>query len=809
MGREASSRARSCAVWAALPPEPPDRSAAGSVVVASWQRRYVPYPGGLPSRGFASHQFARGEGDVERFCSAGRGGGGRRGRAADVFVAAGSSGGLQWAQRAMWEALRSPAASDGSTSDVRVCLGPGTHRVGAGGVAFDVADTPNSAGRRVVWRGSGDETDPTIISGGVQVTGWQATTLAGGPAYAATLPEAARKLPAVRQLWVAGRRATRSTILTPGCSPTPRAGCTVNASSQCAFSFGANRSAYPGQAKEICPADLPICIGYASGHWGQCGGVAPNASFSLTPWIAGNKTHPTAVGFLAGEPLPESWAGAGPNTRAIELAWPVIVHDWIEPRCTVTSVVGSNITLSTLCALHLLATNPGPALPAPVRIEASPPDKTPLAPGEFWHDVEKGMLYYQLADGQTETQLNADAWVATEEAILTYTGASGHRWENVHFKHSTWLQVNSADGYVDNQATTYHCSGVPCGNCSGAPGGATCPMTNFGSAPGAVSITDGTDVTFHGCTFANIGSGYALSVMGQSKAVTVTSCSFTDLSGGFVTLKSGQDFSVTDNVATHMAIEYSGAPAYFSQFVLHTDISHNTIMDAGYTGISQGWGWGASHAANYGNVTISFNRIARVMTKMRDGGGIYLNGFTNPALGANVISNNWVDSDESEFSTYYFDNGASGWHLTQNVATNSPTSFAFFLTGANDPNATCVDGDAHDIKVDHLWYQNTDGPLNRCLRCGCASDDSTIFAVPAAGWLNSSSQCAFDYGTNRSAYPSQANEICPADTPTCIGYAPNKAWGQCGGGLPAAALAITKASGARAARGLMPCVTPR
>ena len=32
-------RVRSCAMWAALLPEPPDRSAASSVVVASWQRR--------------------------------------------------------------------------------------------------------------------------------------------------------------------------------------------------------------------------------------------------------------------------------------------------------------------------------------------------------------------------------------------------------------------------------------------------------------------------------------------------------------------------------------------------------------------------------------------------------------------------------------------------------------------------------------------------------------------------------------------------------------------------------------------------
>ena len=33
-------RVRSCAMWAALLPEPPDRSAAGSAAVASWQRRY-------------------------------------------------------------------------------------------------------------------------------------------------------------------------------------------------------------------------------------------------------------------------------------------------------------------------------------------------------------------------------------------------------------------------------------------------------------------------------------------------------------------------------------------------------------------------------------------------------------------------------------------------------------------------------------------------------------------------------------------------------------------------------------------------
>jgi hypothetical protein len=37
------------------------------------------------------------------------------------------------------------------------------------------------------------------------------------------------------------------------------------------------------------------------------------------------------------------------------------------------------------------------------------------------------------------------------------------------------------------------------------------------------------------------------------------------------------------------------------------------VSDAGYSGFSQGWGWGGTHAAGYGNVTLSYNRIFNVM----------------------------------------------------------------------------------------------------------------------------------------------------------------------------------------------------
>ena len=57
-----------------------------------------------------------------------------------------------------------------------------------------------------------------------------------------------------------------------------------------------------------------------------------------------------------------------------------------------------------------------------------------------------------------------------------------------------------------------------------------------------------------------------------------------------------------------------------------------------YNGNAEKGGWGGSHMKGYGNITLSFNKVFNVMTKIRDGGGFYLNGYTNPQLGQNVIS---------------------------------------------------------------------------------------------------------------------------------------------------------------------------
>ena len=88
-----------------------------------------------------------------------------------------------------------------------------------------------------------------------------------------------------------------------------------------------------------------------------------------------------------------------------------------------------------------------------------------------------------------------------------------------------------------------------------------------------------------------------------------------------------------------------------------------------------------------------------------------MNGYTNDKY-VNTMSNNWVDQDEHVFAVYYLDNGASHWHVTQNVATNSTVAWAYFMTGGTGIPSNA----AHNNTVDHLWYQGDAAPHDNCVR---------------------------------------------------------------------------------------------
>jgi hypothetical protein len=269
--------------------------------------------------------------------------------------------------------------------------------------------------------------------------------------------------------------------------------------------------------------------------------------------------------------------------------------------------------------------------------------------------------------------------VADAEVLLSYTNCSGHSWSSVSFAYGAWGQVNGdGDGYVEIQTAVYACTPGRPGCTLGAEelsgarnsrGAAMAALTSAGSGaaepPAAVRLSACSNMTFDNCSFVHMGSAYALSIS-ASDDVAVSRCSFSDLSGGFLKLGSvgGPPWSkrlvVTDNTATDVALEYRGAAALFGGYLSATNISYNTVENAAYSGFSVGWGWGSPYNSGVGGNTLAYNRFERVMTELRDGGGIYVLGQEDPTL-PSTMEGNFIDGDGAVYAAYYLDGGSSYW----------------------------------------------------------------------------------------------------------------------------------------------------
>jgi hypothetical protein len=422
------------------------------------------------------------------------------------------------------------------------------------------------------------------------------------------------------------------------------------------------------------------------------------------------------VGFETEKDVPEEWAVAVASGSAIEMVWPVVIANWMEPRCCIANISRRNITLTRPCGTLLLKRNTLRAtLPPPVIFEAVPTLRPP--PGCFYHDASTRLVYYTLLPSDSVADLNALSFTSSMQSLLLITNVSHHTWSNVTFTASTWFQPNAPSGYVDLQSCVYFTEDQP-----GA----------VAEPPAAVSVGSSSDITFTSCTFKALGSPYALSAGSGSSRVSVTNCVFSDLSGGAVMFGNilGSHEEATDSlllmrdcVVAGAGLQYSACAAVFAGYVFSSTIESNTISDTAYSAISMGWGWGLSSWTGYGNNTISKNRFLRVMTTLRDGGAVYVNGHTNPNY-RNSIDSNWCDADAAVYAVFYLDNGSSQWDVKRNVATGSPVPGCFFMTGGGAPS-----GAAANSSVSYIWCRDTSPGINNCYPQGCVVDNSTVFYI--------------------------------------------------------------------------------
>ena len=614
-------------------------------------------------------------------------------------------------------------------ADVVVELSPGVHHVGDGPLVLGPMDGGDNR-RWVTWR-SADPAHPAVVGAPIKVTGWTAhpTNL---KALSAPLPANATKGTALRQFWVNGLRAERPVVYGHGRQPGDNRWVALQQKKSKKYIDASAISPAPPAAcahftllpRTDTPINrnltTPLSLLHVLRRNGHCLNLTNVTRTPLYPnGAAFDFSHENATD-------PASWENPG-DVEFVYTSCDAI-NCWIEPRCTVGSVSGSEVTLkqdgneSCYHRLYYYAqcfTNGrGPGRTGyrgmnPTSIENVASNWS--YPGQFYYDRAGGSIGYIPRPGETAAMLEATATTATTQELLVINHTQNVRWVGVRFEYATWLGASGNKGVVDTQ------SGYLCQD---------------GEPPVNVRVAKSQGVTFAGCTFNHLGAMYAVGADQGSQDVIVSNSTFLDISGGGIKLGSSgergapsppvaldpalQDrgYLVSDNLFSGIPTEFSGANPIFAGYVADTTVAHNTIHDSRYSGICAGWGWGMSSYTR--NIHIMNNSFTKVMQRLADGGGVYTN---TPCLDCHV-SGNYFASDPAVYGCLYHDGGSGLWNDHDNVfkCVTNHRSLCYSMT------TTCIVRLHPSPVVDHALYPRPPPAARRLARAGSHITSHIAFA---------------------------------------------------------------------------------
>lgn len=273
--------------------------------------------------------------------------------------------------------------------------------------------------------------------------------------------------------------------------------------------------------------------------------------------------------------------------------------------------------------------------------------------GEWYYSAEEEIVYYIPYDN--ETLDNTIVRIPYTEELLTVEGSvtnyiEGIFVEGLNFK---WTDNRHIDGKLGNQANKDD------GSNKRFEGTA-----HDGRPISAVSLSYAKNVFMGGNIFACMGGGAIDFVEGVQDA-TVEKNMFQAIGGNgvfagainyFVDQISTDEATFIKNVTVEnnyfndIAWQEYGGCAVILNYAVDSRISHNTVNNAKYSGISVGWGWQNTELPFLQNNEVSYNKVTNALTMMSDGAAIYLVGCQPNS----VVKNNYVDSIYN--SVYKFPN---------------------------------------------------------------------------------------------------------------------------------------------------------
>lgn len=398
-------------------------------------------------------------------------------------------------------------------------------------------------------------------------------------------------------------------------------------------------------------------------------GVRANRT-SLNASAALGNLRVTSSGYVADRAA--SWDDTAAD-GTVELRYFQQLAPWQSQRCLLTRANGQVLTVAAACFAALTARAYGvPGLPRnasygrsgcetpkcggllgnplgsglPLFVENVPllgADGKAIStarPGDFWFSTTSKELYYYPHDSEMTDAgtFSADVVVPVSEGLVSIAGATGLRFHGIAFKHSAWSFGEL--GFIDAQ------DGIHLAADSKALGEEVV-------IPGAFSCENCADVVVEHCSFKQLG-GSAVDFGGIAKRCVVDSTTIDDVSGSGVQVSmlvssdcrhmncSDVKLQPTSNRVTNTTIsragnEFAGCVAIGAACNVQLLLSHNTLSDLPYGGISLGCG--ASHAGFAHSNVISWNRIERWMMTMQDSAGVYMTGVQpNSSVHHNYIA---------------------------------------------------------------------------------------------------------------------------------------------------------------------------
>ena len=348
--------------------------------------------------------------------------------------------------------------------------------------------------------------------------------------------------------------------------------------------------------------------------------------------------------------------------------------------------------------------------------------------GEINSELGANTFYYMPKNGE---DINSEEVIVPvlEELVnvkgTVDTPVQDVKFEGISFQHTTWLRPGTDRGLPDaqNNVIREYDPSLSISN----------HLFREYIGNGSVNLEYTDSLEFDSCDFRNIGGAAALAGrIGLNKTV-IQNSTFTKLSGGAIQLGEvdmyTEDFYnpsderllirntlIDNNTITNVSNEYRSAAAVGAGYPSNITISHNTISDVPYSGMSIGWGWEKREVFATKDVKILGNHIYNCMMELNDGGAVYTLGYTSSsAYHMNVVQGNYIHDQYANFGLLYFDEGADYYCASGNVISTAAKPSVKWLLHKNSTNKVFdnyidSEADSPDCTEENFYVSDSSWP---------------------------------------------------------------------------------------------------